>query len=136
MPPKQATSKDLAEALLRIENLEKKHEQFVTHIGQLEAELAISKATTNALAKQVEKNQRLANANAQYSRRETIEIHGFPLNIRDADVEQTVCDIKETGVEVVPEDFHAVHRKNKKSNVIAKLKCRKVTRKSSCLGKS
>ena len=78
------------------------------------------------LESQLDQNECLAINNGQYSRRETIEIHGIPDNVPDAEIEGKVIGLlSEIGVNVNAEDFHAVHhkgkkRKNKGRTIIAK----------------
>ena len=62
----------------------------------------------------------------QYSRRECVEFVGISDNVGQEDLEKTVIDIfDKAGVKVTNRDFHAVHRLNNKSTVIAKLVNRK-----------
>ena len=73
----------------------------------------------------IEVEKRLAQSE-QYSRRECVEISGFPTSIPEDKVEEKFVEVlKEVGVNVTPRDLHAVHRLKKKSVVIAKFVNRK-----------
>ena len=64
--------------------------------------------------------------NAQYNRRETLEINPVPSDIADDVLEQSVCQaLSLTGTSVEPDDLQACHRMRKKDCVIIKFKCRK-----------
>ena len=64
--------------------------------------------------------------NAQYNRRETLEINPVPLDIADNALEQSVCQaLSLTEIAVEPDDLQACHRMRKKDRVIIKFKCRK-----------
>ena len=64
--------------------------------------------------------------NAQYTRRETLEINSVPSDIADDVLEQSVCQaISLTGILVELDDLKAWHRMRKKDRVIIKFKCRK-----------
>ena len=64
--------------------------------------------------------------NAQYTRRETLEINSVPSDIADDILEQSVCQaISLTGILVELDDLEAWHRMRKKDCVIIKFKCRK-----------
>ena len=64
--------------------------------------------------------------NAQYNRRETLEINPVPSDIADDVLEQSVCQaLSLTGISVEPDDLQACHRMRKKDRVIIKFKCRK-----------
>ena len=64
--------------------------------------------------------------NAQYNRRETLEINPVPSDIADDVLEQSVCQaLSLTGISAEPDDLQACHRMRKKDRVIIKFKCRK-----------
>ena len=64
--------------------------------------------------------------NAQYNRRETLEINPVPSDIADDILEQSVCQtLSLTGTSVEPDDLQACHRMRKKDCIIIKFKCRK-----------
>ena len=64
--------------------------------------------------------------NAQYNRRETLEINPVSSNIADDVLEQSACQaLSLTGISVEPDDLQACHRMRTKDRVIIKFKCRK-----------
>ena len=65
-------------------------------------------------------------ANAQYSRRDTIEVFGIPSSIRDQDLEDNVRNVfREIGVNINGRDIQACHRLREKDRTIVKFVNRK-----------
>ena len=65
-------------------------------------------------------------ANAQYSRRDTIEVIGIPSSIRDKDLEDKVRNIfGEIGVNINERDIQACHQLREKDRAIVKFVNRK-----------
>ena len=63
--------------------------------------------------------------NAQYNKRETLEINPVPSDIAYDVLEQSVCQVLSlTGISVEPDDMQACHDMRKKDRVIIKFKCR------------
>ena len=60
--------------------------------------------------------------NAQYTRKEILEINPVPSDIAADVLEQSVCRY---GISAEPDDLQACHRMRKKDRVIIKFKCRK-----------
>ena len=129
MAPKPETKRlekleaELAAAVARIGALEAKLvlkegtiNQLLTTVGELQGKCAISTTVTSLLSKQMNHVQRLSQSNAQYSRRETVEIHGFPESIPDKNVEENLIKVaEEIGVEIHPEDIKAAHKKKRQA---------------------
>ena len=66
-------------------------------------------------------------SNAQYHRKETLELNPMPQDILDNVLEDTICKaLSLIGQEVVPEDLHACHRMTNRDRVIVKFKNRKL----------
>ena len=62
----------------------------------------------------------------QYSRRDTVEIAGFPTDIADVELEAKACDLfGEIGVNIAPSQIQACHRLYDKKRVIIKFMNRK-----------
>ena len=73
--------------------------------------------------------ERNAVSNAQYHRRESLEINPVPASISDDVLENSVCRaLSLTDHEVKPDDLQPCHRLKKKDTVIVKFKCRKQKR--------
>ena len=79
--------------------------------------------------------------NAQYSRRECVEVVGLPLSIEDKELEPTVCRVlQHIGVELTGASIESCHRLNKQSDrtIVAfsrRKDCEHVMRKKSELRK-
>ena len=64
--------------------------------------------------------------NAQYTRRETLEINPVPSDIADKVLEQPACQaLSLTGISAEPDDLQACHSMRKKDRVVIMFKCRK-----------
>ena len=73
--------------------------------------MAIVKNVNNKLVERVVATERQCWENAQYSRRDTLEVVGIPMSVRDNVLEQKVCDvIHEIGVDICDRDIQACHR--------------------------
>ena len=99
-------------------------------IGKLTSQLAVSANVNTLLLKKLEAVERTANNNAQYSRKETFEVHGIPLDVPDNSVEDTVLNImNELKDEATPKyeasEIQACHRLSNKKKVICKMVARK-----------
>ena len=79
------------------------------------------------LTKTVVQLERNTVRNAQYHRRESVEVNPVPPSINDEELEVNICKaLSLTGHEVKPDDLQACHRLKKKESVIVKFKCRKL----------
>ena len=99
-------------------------------IVKLQAQLAVSQSVNKLLMKKIVDIERQSNHNAQYSRKESAEIHGMPLDIPDNRLEQKVIsllnEIKPADEAVYTAvDIEACHRLKKKDHVIIKFAHRK-----------
>ena len=66
-------------------------------------------------------------SNAQYHRRETLELNPVPQHIHGNVLEDTICKaLSLTGQQVVPEDLHACHQMSNHDRVIVEFKDRKL----------
>ena len=66
-------------------------------------------------------------SNAQYHRRETLELNPVPQDIYDNVLEDTICKaLPLTGQEGIPEDLHVCHLMSNRDRVIVKFKDRKL----------
>ena len=65
--------------------------------------------------------------NAQYSRRDTLEVVGIPTSIGDNVIERKVCDVfQEIEMDICDRDIQACHRLKDKGRTIVKFTNRKV----------
>ena len=69
----------------------------------------------DALVKQVSFLERQCWRNAQYSRRECVEIIGIHTPIEHSDLEKTVCKVLHIGADIFEDKIESYHNLNKKS---------------------
>ena len=98
-------------------------------ITKLQSQLQVSQRINETLLRQLSDVERSSINNAQYARRETLELHGVPRSYDDGPgLEANVVSLlKEIAPEanVAAEDLQAVHRLKKRENVIVKFASRK-----------
>ena len=78
---------------LQITNLTNEVKDLLGYFKKLEADLAVTKNVNSKLMERVVQTERQCWANAQYSRRDTIEVLGIPSSIRDQDLEDKVHNV-------------------------------------------
>ena len=130
------TREELIEELLQIsdtscqlKDLNDRFDTFAPKHEELKSDLLIVKNGNTLLYQRIIQLERNAVNNAQYHRRESLEVNPVPRNIGDNVLEETVCRaISLTGHEVTPDDLHACHRLKPKDRVILKFKDRKLKR--------
>ena len=85
------------------------------------SDLAIGSNCSKLLTERVVQLERNAVTNAQYHRRESVEVNPVPPSINGEELEMSICKaLSLTGHEVKPDDLQAYHRLNKKESVIVK----------------
>ena len=85
-----------------------------SEFSQLESENSIVKQANSLLSKRLVNMERQCWANAQYSRRECLEVVGIPDSVQNNELEDKVLTIfKKIGSEVSPRDIEACHRLKK-----------------------
>ena len=115
----------------KLNGLNNRFEDFIKKYDELHSELLISKNCNSLLLKRITNLEHNALKNAQYVRRETIEINPIPQSIPNTDLESKVCLVLSlTGTTVTPDDLQAFHRVKNKEKVIVKFKDRKQRNKS------
>ena len=88
--------------------------------------LSITRRCNDLLLERITQLERNNLNNAQYNRRETLEIKPVPYDITDDVLEQSVSQaLSLTGISVEPDDLQACHHMTKKDRVIIKFKRRK-----------
>ena len=98
----------------------------MTYFKRLEADIAVVKTVNNRLVERVIKKERPCWENAQYSRRDTLEIDGIPNLVGNTFLEETVCGVfKKIGVEIDEQDVQACHHLKEKKRTIVKFFSRK-----------
>ena len=110
----------------QITNLTPEVKDLLGYFKKLESDLAVTKNVNSKLTDSVVQTERQCWANAQYSRRDTIEVIGIPSPIRDKDLEDKVRNIfGEIGVNVNERDIQACHQLREKDRTIVKFANRK-----------
>ena len=114
----------------KISDLTNRFDDFLRRFEVVSSELAIARNCNRLLTERVVQLERNAVTNAQYHRRESVEVNPVPPSIRDEELELNICQVLSlTGHEVKPNDLQACHRLKKKESVIVKFKCRKLKQK-------
>ena len=93
---------------------------------KLESDIAISKTVSSLLTEQMNYVERQCWSNAQYSRRECLEVVGIPSSVNIRDLEDKACTVfNRIGVVVKPDDIEACHRLYNDKETIVKFSKRK-----------
>ena len=93
---------------------------------RLESDVQIVKTVNNNLLKQLENTERQCWANAQYSRRECVEVIGIPETVESKDLEHTICKVfNSIGFDIEEDRIEACHRLTKSDRTIVKFSRRK-----------
>ena len=88
---------------------------------RLESDVQIVKTVNNNLIKQLENTERQCWANAQYSRRECLEVIGIPKTVESKDLEHTVCKVfNSIDFDIEEDRIEACHRLTKFDRTIVK----------------
>ena len=112
----------------KISDLTNRFDDFLRRFEVVSSDLAITRNCNRLLTKRVVQLESNAVTNAQYHRRESVEVNPIPPSISDEELELNICEaLSLTGNEVKPNDLQACHRLKKKESVIVKFKCRKCT---------
>ena len=102
---------------------------LLDHSKKLEAVVATVRNVNSKLVERVVATKHQCWKNAQYPRRDTLEVVRIPMSVRDNVLEQKVRDIiQEIGVDICGRDIHACHRLKDKDRTIVKF-----TNKKDCL---
>ena len=124
---------ELVEEIIKCSNiadqtktLTERFNEFVGKYEKLQSELVISKNFNSLIVNRIINLERNALSNAQYIRREMLEINPVLHSINNVDLEEKVCDaLSLTGTKIKPDDLDACHRMKKKDKAIIKFKNRK-----------
>ena len=130
------SKKELIDGLISVEDISSKlseltsrFDDFLKRYEILSSELAVSKNCNRLLGERIVQLERNAVNNAQYHRRESLEINPVPASIDDDVLQSSVSRALSLTVhEVKPNDLQTCHRLKKKDAVIIKFKCRKQKR--------
>ena len=90
--------------------------------SKLESELSVTKQFNSLLSSRLANMERQCWANAQYSRRECIDIIGIPSEVKADNLEEKVVNIFEKlGCSIPPNRIEACHRVSKKSATVSQI---------------
>ena len=93
---------------------------------RMESELSVVKNVNDLLSKRLINMERQCWANAQYTRRECLELVGIPQSVKDDNLEKVVIKVvNKVGVNIAERDVQAVHRIGKEGRTIIKFSNRK-----------
>ena len=96
---------------------------------QMKSDLSITRKVNTILSERLQTIEKQCWKNAQYSRRECLEISGIPSSISDNDLEDVVCKaITKTGVEMSNKDIEDCHRIGKRGQTIVNFCEREVSK--------
>ena len=110
----------------QITNVATEVKDLLGYSKKLEADLAVTENVNSKLIERVVQTERQCWANAQYSRRDAIEVIRIPSSIRDKDLEDKVHSIfGEIGVNVNERHIQACHQLREKDRTIVKFVNRK-----------
>ena len=113
----------------KISDLTNRFDDFLRRFEVVSSDIAITKNCNRLLTEGVVQLETNAFTNAQYHRRESVEVNLVPPSISDEELEMNICKaLSLTGHEVKQDDLQACHRLKKKDSVIVKFKCRKLKR--------
>ena len=113
----------------KLSDLSNRFDDFLRRFEVVSSDLAIARNCNKLLTERVVQLERNAVTNAQYHRRESVEVIPVPPSINDEKLKVNICKaFSLTGHEVKPSDLQACHHLKKKESVIIKFKCRKLKR--------
>ena len=100
-----------------INSLTEEMKNLNDNFKKLESDVAIITNVNNILCKQIVSGERQCGKNAQYSRRECVEVVGLPLSIAHDQPENTTCRVlQHTGANITNEKTESCHRLNKNAD--------------------
>ena len=113
----------------KLSDLSNRFDDFLTRFEVFLLDLDITRNCNRLLTETVVQLQMNAVTNAQYHRRESVEVNPVSPPTSDKELELDICKaLSLTGHEVKPDDLQACHRLKKKKLVIVKFKSRKFKR--------
>ena len=109
-----------------LSDLSNQFNDFLSRFEVASSDLVIARDCNRLFTKRVVEFERNAVTNAEYHRRESVEVNPVTPSISDEELEVNICEaLSLTRHEVKPDDLQACHRLKKKESVIVKFKCRK-----------
>ena len=88
---------------------------------QMKSDLSVTKKVNTLLSERLQTIEKQCWKNAQYCRRECLEISGIPSSVSNNDLEDVACKaLTKTGVERPEKDIESCHRICKRGTTIVK----------------
>ena len=113
----------------KVSNLTEEVQKLNTNFELLKSDFSATRIENNSLNERLIALERQCWANAQYSRRECLEITGIPSSVSNKDLEEVVCKvITKAGVDITADNIEDCHRVGNKGQTIIKFGKRKVSR--------
>ena len=113
----------------KVSNLTEKVQKLNTNLELLKSDFSATRIENNSLNERLIALERQCWANAQYSRRECLEITGIPSSVSDKDLDEVVCKaITKAEVDITANDTEDCHRVGNKGQTIIIFGTRKVVR--------
>ena len=120
----------------KISDLTNRFDDFLRRFEVVSSDLAIIRNCNRLLTERVVQLERNAVTNAQYHRRESVEVNPIPPSISDEELELNICEaLSLTGHEIKPNDLQACHRLKKKNRLLSILNEGNLNRKYLLTGK-
>ena len=95
----------------KVSNLTDEVQKLNTSFELLKSDFSAARTGNNSLNEILSAQKRQCWANAQYSRREWLEVTGIPSSVSDKDLEEVVCKaITKGGVDIKADDIEDCHR--------------------------
>ena len=128
--PKQELIAMYLKVTKKMESLNHHLLEEVQHIRDtfkhMDSELSVVKSVNHSLSKRLVDMERQCWANAQYSRRECLELVGIPQSVQDDDLEKAVTKIvNKVGINITERNMQAVQRIRKEGRTIIKFSNKK-----------
>ena len=110
-------------------NLTEEVQKVNTNFELLKSDFSVTRIENNSLNERLIALERQCWANAQYSRRECLEITGIPSPVSDKDLEVVVYKaITKAGVDITSDDIEDCHHAGNKGQTIIKFGKKRVSR--------
>ena len=105
----------VADISSKLSDLSNPFDDLLRGFEVVSSELAITRNCNRFLIERIVQLERNAVTNAQYHRRESVEVNSVPPSISDEELKLNICKaLSLTGYEVKPDDLQSYHRLKKK----------------------
>ena len=113
----------------KVSNLTEEVQKLNTNFELSKSDFSATRIENNSINERLIALEKQCWANAQYSRRECLEINGIPSSVSEKDLEEVLCEaIIKAGVDITADYIEDCHRVGNKGQTIIKFVKRKVSR--------